>query len=211
MRKRNLQRAVSSLSRARRGVMIAATLCASTACSGSIEGTVYGTDGDRPVRVTGRPVYLLSTAAEVASVLKSVCPTSAAEWVERSNAERARFQQLAAAYGDSARDELALHRGSRRWTALVRVMNIYRDSASSMDGRQPTISGELVEKLATNRVSTSDDGHYAFANLAPGSYLVVTELRDDVRWIAVQVARRKRSADITPSTSHSGCDVARGL
>ena len=80
-----------------------------------------------------------------------------------------------------------------------------------MDGRQPTISGELVEKLATNRVSTSDDGHYAFANLAPGSYLVVTELRDDVRWIAVQVARGNRSADITPSTSHSGCDVARGL
>jgi hypothetical protein len=186
-------------------------VCAATACSGSIEGTVYGTDGERRVRVTGHPVYLLSTAAEVASVLKSVCPTNATEWAERSSAERARFEQLATAYSDSARDELALHRGSRRWTALVRTMNVYRDSASSMEGRQPTISGELVEKLATNRVSTSDDGHYAFDNLSPGSYLVVTELRDDERWVAVQVARGKRSADITPRASHSGCDVARGL
>ena len=172
---------------------------------------MYGTDGDRRIRVTGHPVFLLSTAAEVASILKSVCPANATEWAERSRAERARFEQLATAYSDSARDELALRRGGRRWTTLVRTMNLYRDSAAATDGRQPTISGELVEKLATNRVNTGDDGRYAFANLSPGSYLVVTELRDDARWVAVDVTRGRRSADITPGASHSGCDVARGL
>ena len=211
MRKRNLQGVMNSVVHARRGVTIAVALCAATSCSGSIEGTVYGTDGDPRVRVAGHPVYLLSTVAEVASVLKSVCPTSAAEWAERSSAERARFEQLAAAYSDSARDELALHRGSRRWTALVRTMNTYRDSAASMDGRQPTISGELVEKLATNRVSTDDRGRFAFSKLTPGQYLVVTDLQNELRWIPVQVSRAKRTADITPRASQTSCDVARQL
>ena len=182
-----------------------------TACSGSIEGTVYGTDGTSPVRVTGHQVFLLSTANEVTSVLKSVCPANAAEWAEQSRGERARFDSLATAYSDSARDELAARRGGRRWTTLVRTMNIYRDSAAKMDGRPPTIPGDLIEKLATNRVSTDDAGRYAFSDLAPGQYLIVTDLHDELRWLAVQVSRGKQTADVTPRVSRSSCDVARQL
>ena len=192
-------------------VAAALAACAAAACSGSIEGTVYGTDGASPVRVSGHQVFLLSTANEVTSVLKSVCPASATEWAEQSRSERARFEQLAAAYGDSARDELALRHGGRRWSALVRAMNIYRDSAAKMDGRPPTIPGDLIEKLATNRVSTDDAGRYAFSNLSPGQYLVVTDLHDEFRWLPVQVSRAKRTADITPRASGASCDVARQL
>jgi hypothetical protein len=172
---------------------------------------VYGTDGTPPVRVTGHAVFLLSAANETASILKSVCPANAADWAERSRSERARFDALAAAYGDSARDEFALRHGGRRWTALMRVMNIFRDSAAKMDGRQPNIPGDLIEKLATKRVSTDDAGRYAFSNLQPGQYLVVTELHDEFRWLPVQVARAKRSADITPRASETSCDVVRRL
>ena len=186
-------------------------VCASAACSGSIEGTVYGTDGTPPVRVTGHQVFLLSTSNEVTSVLKSICPASAAEWTERARGERVRFEALAAAYGDSARDELALHRGGRRWTALVRAMNIYRDSAAKMDGRLPAVPEDLIEKLATNRVSTDDGGRYACPKLPPGQYLVVTDLQNELRWIPVQVSRAKRTADITPRASQASCDVARQL
>ena len=182
-----------------------------TACAGSIEGTVYGTDGPPPVRVSGHEVFLLSTSNEVASVLKSICPTSPAEWAEKARAERARFEQLAAAYGDSARDEFTLHHGGRRWTTLVRAMNIYRDSAAKMDGRPPTIPADLIEKLATNRVSTDAAGRYAFSNLAPGQYLVVTDLQSEFRWIPVRVSRAKRTADITPRAAQASCDVARQL
>ena len=197
--------------RKRRSLFPIAFSLAVTACSGSIEGTVYGTDDAVPVRVTGHQVFLLSTTNEVTSVLKSVCPANAADWTEQSRRERARFEQVAAAYSDSARDELALHHGGRRWTALVRATNIYRDSAAKMDGRQPTIPGDLIEKLAMNRVSTNDDGRYAFLNLSPGQYLVVTDLHDDLRWIPVQVSRARRTADITPRASQASCDVARQL
>jgi hypothetical protein len=189
----------------------AVAACAAAACSGSIEGTVYGTDSATPVRVTGHSVFLLSASNEVTSVLKSVCPASSADWAERSRRERARFDQLAVAYGDSARDEFALRHGGRRWTALVRAMNIYRDSAAKMDGRPPAIPGDLIEKLATNRVSTNDDGRYTFSNLPPGQYLVATDLHDEFRWIPVQVSRAKRTADITPRASQASCDVARQL
>jgi len=172
---------------------------------------VYGTDGVPPVRVAGHQVFLLSASNEVTSALKSVCPASTADWAEQSRNERARFEQLAAAYADSARDELALRRGGRRWSGLVRAMTIYRDSAATMDGRQPTIPGDLIEKLATNRVSTDDGGRYAFSKLAPGQYLVVTDLRNEFRWIPVQVSRAKRTADITPRASQASCDVARQL
>ena len=186
-------------------------VCALTACSGSIEGTVYGTDGDSPVRVTGHEVFLISASNEVTSVLKSVCPVSAADWAEKSRRERARFEQLAAAYSDSARDELTVRRGGRRWTGLVRAMNIYRDSAVRMDGRPPTIPGDLIEKLATNRVSTDGGGRYAFSKLPPGQYLVVTDLQNEYRWIPVQVSRATRTANITPRASQASCDVARQL
>jgi hypothetical protein len=189
----------------------AGVVCATAACSGSIEGTVYGTDGTAPVRVSGHLVFLLSTANEVTSVLKSVCPASAADWAERARNERARLEQIAAAYSDSARDEFTLRHGGRRWTALVRAMNIYRDSAEKMDGRQPTIPGELIEQLATNRVNTDDAGRYAFVNLTPGQYLVVTDLHDEFRWLPVQVSRAKRTADVTPRASQASCDVARQL
>jgi hypothetical protein len=185
--------------------------CAVTACSGSIEGTVYGTDDTPPVRVSGHHVFLLSTTTEVASVLKSVCPANEADWAEQSRRERARFEQTAAAYSDSARDEFALRHGGRRWTALIRTMNIYRDSAAKIDGNPPTIPGDLIEKLATNRVSTDDGGRYTFLNLSPGRYLVVTDLHDEFRWIPVHVSRAKRTADITPRASTASCDVARQL
>jgi len=192
---------------------VAAILAAGalTACSGSIEGTVYGTDDAPAVRVSGHQVFLLSTSNEVASVLKSICPASAAEWAEKARGERARFEQFAVAYGDSARDEFTLRHGGRRWTALIRAMNTYRDSAAKMDGRQPTIPGDLIEKLATNRVNTDAGGKYAFPKLAPGQYLVVTDLRNEFRWIPVQVSRAKRTADITPRASQASCDVAQLL
>ena len=90
-------------------------------------------------------------------------------------------------------------------------MNIYRDSAARMDGQQPTIPGDLIEKLATNRVDTDDGGRYAFSKLAPGPYLVVTDLQNEFRWIPVQVARAKRTTDITPRASQASCDVAQLL
>jgi hypothetical protein len=185
--------------------------CVLTACSGSIEGTVYGTDGDAPVRVSGHQVFLLATTNEVASVLKSVCPANPTDWAEQSRSERARFEQTAAAYSDSAREEFTRRHGGRRWTALIRAMNIYRDSAAKVDGRQPAIPGDLIEKLATNRVSTDNAGRYAFPNLSPGQYLVVTDLHDEFRWIPVPVSRAKRTADITPRASQASCDVARQL
>ena len=182
-----------------------------TACSGSIEGTVYGTDETSPTRVTGHQVFLLSTANEVTSVLKSIFPASTADWADRSRSERTRFESLATAYGDSARDEFALRHGGRRWTALVRAMNTYRDSSAKMDGRPPAIPADLIEKLATNRVSTDDAGPYAFSDLAPGEYLIVTDLHDEVRWLPVRVSHAKGTADITPRGSRSSCDVARQL
>jgi hypothetical protein len=147
----------------------------------------------------------------VTSVLKSICPANAAAWADQSRSERARLEQAAAAYSDSARDELTLHHGGRRWTALVRTMNIYRDSAVKMDGKPPAVPEDLIEKLATNRVSTGNDGRYVFSGLSPGQYLVVTDIRDEFRWLPVQVSRAKRTADITPRASQTSCDVARQL
>jgi hypothetical protein len=193
-----------------RGVALAVVLCA-VGCKGSIEGRVFGTDDAQPLRLSGHLVFLLSTSDEIVSALKSVCPANTADWNERVRSERERLSQSAAAYGDSARDELAQRRASRRWSALVRMMNIYRDSAARMDGRPPSVPSDLVEKLAVNRANTGDDGRYVFGELAPGTYLVATELRDEFRWKPVQVARTKAIADVTPERSQAGCDIARGL
>ena len=62
-----------------------------------------------------------------------------------------------------------------------------------------------------NRANTGPDGRYVFGPLAPGTYLVATELRDEYRWVPVQVARTKAIADVTPRGSQASCDVARGL
>ena len=194
-----------------KSLIIAATLSCVVGCKGSIEGNVYGTDDAAAVRLSGHPVFLVATSTEVAAVLKSVCPANAVDWKERARAEHERFSQIAASYGDSARDEFAQRRGSRRWSALLRAMNVYRDSAASMDGRPPSIPGDLVEKLAMNRANTGPDGHYIFGPLTPGTYLVATELRDEYRWVPVQVARAKAIADVTPRRSQASCDVARGL
>jgi hypothetical protein len=193
-----------------RGLALVAVLCG-VGCKGSIEGRVFGTDDAQPLRLSGHLVFLLSTTDDVATALKSACPANAADWNERVRSERERLGQTAAAYGDSARDELAQRRGSRRWTALVRMMNIYRDSAARMDGRPPSVPSDLVEKLAVNRANTGDDGHFVFSELAPGTYLVATELRDEFRWKPVQVARTKAIADVTPQRSQASCDIARGL
>jgi hypothetical protein len=195
-----------------RFLILVTALCGAVGCKGSIEGTVYGTDGEQPLRLTGHSVYLVMTSAEVATVLQAVCPANAADWTEKVRSERARFEQLAIAYSDSARDELARRRGTRRWTGLVRAMNTYRDSGARMDGRPPPIPRDLVEKLAVNRVNTDAGGRYVFAGLAAGSYLVAAELRDEFRWVPAQiVARGKAVANITPRDSRASCDVARGL
>jgi len=189
----------------------AAALCGMVGCKGSIEGTVYGTDSAQPLRLSGQAVFLLMASADVASALKSVCPANAAGWSERVRAERERFDGLAAAYADSARDEFAQRRGSRRWSGLIRVMNMYRDSAATMDGQPPPIPLDLVEKLSMNRTNTGSDGHYAFNELSPGTYLVATELRDEYRWVPVQIGRAKSATDVTPKGSQTTCVVARGL
>jgi hypothetical protein len=191
--------------------VVLALLCNIAACKGSIEGSVYGTDDAQSVRLSSRPVFLLATSVEVAAVLKSVCPANAADWIERARSERSRFEQTATAYSDSTRDELALHRGSRRWSILLHMMNVYRDSARGMDGRPPSIPSDLVEKLAMNRATTSSNGHFTFGDVAPGRYLLATEIRDEYRWVPVEVARAKTTADITPRRSQTSCDVARGL
>jgi hypothetical protein len=190
---------------------LVAALITATGCKGSIEGNVFGTDGADAYRLTSHPVFLLTASNDVASALKAACPGNDAGWSDRARAERARFDQIATTYSDSARDEFALRRGSRRWTALIRTMNVYRDSASSMDGRPPLFPRELVEKLAMNRANTGANGQYVFADLSPGTYLVATELRDEYRWVPVQVARKKAIADVTPRGSKTSCDVARGL
>jgi hypothetical protein len=192
-------------------LVFAAALCGTVGCKASIEGTVYGTDSAQPVRLSGQAVFLLAASADVASALRSVCPANAAGWNERVRAERQRLDDLAALYSDSARGEFAQRRGSRRWTALVRTMNTYRDSATRMDGQPPPIPDDLVEKLSMNRTNTGSDGHYAFNELAAGTYLVATELRDEYRWVPVQIGRAKSNADVTPKRSQATCDVARGL
>ena len=156
-------------------------------------------------------MFLLATSSELAAALQSVCPANSPEWAEKVKSERERLEMLGAAYGDSARDELAQRRASRRWSMLVRTMNSYRDSATHMDGRPPAFPIDFVEKLALNRVNTGNDGRYVFGELAPGTYLVATELRDEYRWVPVQVVRAKSIADITPRGSRTSCDVARGL
>jgi len=194
-----------------RRLIVVAGLVASASCKGSIEGSVFGTDSPQPVRLSGQAVFLLAASPDVGSALKTVCPANAPGWREAVRAERERFGALAATYGDSARDELALRRGSRRWTSLIRTMNMYRDSAASMNGQPPPIPGDLVEKLSMNRANTSSDGHYEFRQLPPGTYLVATELRDEYRWVPVEVRRSTAVADVTPRGSRTTCDVARGL
>ena len=103
---------------ARRRLIVAAGLVASASCKGSIEGSVFGTDSPQAVRLSGQAVFLLAASPDVGSALKTVCPANAPGWSEAVRAERERFGALAATYGDSARDELALRRGSRRWTSL---------------------------------------------------------------------------------------------
>jgi hypothetical protein len=74
-------------------------------------------------------------------------------------------------------------------------MNVYRDSAASMNGQPPPIPGDLVEKLSINRANTGSDGRYVFQQLPPGPYLVATELRDEYRWVPVEVKRSAALAD----------------
>jgi hypothetical protein len=90
-------------------------------------------------------------------------------------------------------------------------MNMYRDSAATMDGQPPPIPRDLVEKLSVNRTNTGADGHYAFTELPAGTYLVATELRDEYRWVPVQIGRATSAADVTPKGSQTTCDVARRL
>jgi len=196
---------------ARRRLIVVAGLVASASCKGSIEGSVFGTDSPQAVRLSGQAVFLLAASPDVGSALKTVCPANTPGWSEAVRAERERFGALAATYSDSAKDELALRRGSRRWTSLIRTMNMYRDSAASMNGQPPPIPGDLVEKLSMNRANTSLDGHYEFRQLPPGTYLIATELRDEYRWVPVEVRRSTTVADVTPRGSRTTCDVARGL
>src|SRR4249920_2829026 len=111
-----------------RRLIVAAVLVASASCKGSIEGSVFGTDSPQPVRLSGQAVFLLAASPDVGSALKTVCPANAPGWGDAVRAERERFGALAATYADSAKDEFSLRRGSRRWTSLVRTMNMYRDS-----------------------------------------------------------------------------------
>src|SRR2546423_1869744 len=134
-----------------RRLVVAALLVAGAGCKGSIEGNVFGTDSPQAVRLSGQPVFLLAASPDVGSALKTVCPANSAGWSETVRAERARFGALATTYSDSAKDEFAKRRGSRRWTSLIRTMSMYRDSAASMNGQPPPIPGELVEKLSMNR------------------------------------------------------------
>ena len=194
-----------------RSAMLVIGAVTAAACKGSIEGTVFGTDAEPRVRLTDHSVFLVETSPDVASALDAACPANAPDWPEKVRGERQRFDQIATAYTDSARDELARRRGRLRWSALIRMMNLYRDSAARMDGRPPPIPRDLIEKLATKRVNTGDDGRYGFVELPRGTYLVATEVRDEYRWVSVQVARGRIVADITPSRSQTSCDVARVL
>ena len=194
-----------------RRLFVAIGLVTAAGCKGSIEGTVYGTDSPDAVRLSGQAVFLVAASSDVGSALKTVCPANAAGWGEAIRAERERFGVLAAAYGDSAKDEFTQRRGSRRWTGLVRLMNVYRDSAASMNGQPPPIPGDLVEKLSINRANTGSDGRYVFQQLPPGPYLVATELRDEFRWVPVEVKRSAAVVDVRPQASRTTCDVARGL
>lgn len=194
-----------------RRLVLAVGLFTAAGCKGSIEGSVYGTDSPQSIRLTGQAVFLLAASSAVGSALRTVCPANAAGWSEAVRAERERFGALAAAYTDSAREEFAQHRGSRRWTGLIRMMNLYRDSAASMTGQPPTIPSDLVEKLSINRVNTTADGRYAFRKLAPGTYLLATDLRDEFRWVPVEVKRTTTLADITPRGSRTTCNVAAKL
>jgi hypothetical protein len=202
---------VSRFYNARRWLIFTGLVSAIAGCKGSIEGSVFGTDSPQPLRLSGKSVFLLAASADVGSALKAACPSNAAGWNEAVRAERERFGELATAYSDSARDEFAQHRSSRRWTALIRLMNVYRDSAASMTGQPPPIPGDLIEKLSINQVNTSSDGRFAFRELPPGTYLVATELRDEYRWVPVEVKRSTAVADVTPRGSRTTCDVARGL
>ena len=194
-----------------RRLILAIGLVAAAGCKGSIEGTVYGTDSPDAIRLSGQPVFLVAASPDVGSALKTVCPANAAGWTEAIRAERERFSVLATAYADSAKDEFTQRRGSRRWTALIRLMNVYRDSAASMNGQPPPIPGDLIEKLSINRANTGSDGRYVFQQLPPGPYLVATELRDEYRWVPVEVKRSAALADVRPHGSRTTCDVARGL
>ena len=194
-----------------RRLILAIGLVTAAGCKGSIEGTVYGTDSPDAVRLSGQAVFLVAASPDVGSALKTVCPANAAGWSEAIRAERERFSVLAAAYADSAKDEFRQRRGSRRWTALIRLMNVYRDSAASMNGQPPPIPDDLVEKLSMNRANTGSDGRYVFEQLPPGPYLVATEMRDEFRWVPVEVKRSAALADVRPQASRTTCDVARGL
>ena len=202
---------VSRICRSPRRLILTALLSANAGCKGSIEGTVLGTDSPRGIRLSGQTVFLLAASPDLGSALKTACPANAEGWGQAVRAERQRFGALAAAYSDSAKAEFSLRRSSRRWAALIRAMNMYRDSAASVNGQPPPIPVDLVEKLSMNRVNTSPDGHYAFRQLPPGTYLVATELRDEYRWVPVELKRETVVANVTPGGSRTTCDVARGL
>ncbi|HEY4216766.1 MAG TPA: hypothetical protein VGM67_06485 [Gemmatimonadaceae bacterium] len=200
------------LSRFSKYVALAIVAVMAAGCKGSIEGRVLGTDGDPAVPVTGHAVYLLAATSETASALKAVCPAlGAAELTTQANAERQRLTNVSAAYTDSLHDELLGRRDAKRVADLRATMLLYHDSAASVSSEPPPVPSTLIETLALKQVPSGDDGSYAFENVPPGQYLVAVELKDEYRWLPVQVGRRKAVADVRPRVTKSGCEVARAL
>src|SRR4051812_3387075 len=139
--------------------------------SGSIAGTVYGTDDVQPpVALSGHTVYLLRATTDVATALKAACPAGgAAAWKQTANAESERLVAAATVYGDSSRD--ARRRSLRgEWMRLTRMQRLYRDSAARVPRAAPTITADLVAQLSTAQTETRNDGGYEFAHVAPGTY-----------------------------------------
>jgi hypothetical protein len=200
------------LSKIPKRVMLAILVAAVGGCKGSIEGKVFGTDSEPAVPVSGHPVYLVAASPETAAALKAVCPAmSTAELAAQADAERRRFNSLSVSYGDSLHGELVSRRDRAEVARLRGLMALYHDSATSVVAQLPGVPVSLIETLAMKRVPSDDDGRYVFSDVPPGRYLVTVELRDEYRWLPVQVARSKSAANVSPRGSKEGCEVARAL
>jgi len=136
---------------------------------------------------------------------------STAELATQADAERRRFNGLSVSYGDSLHDELVSRRDRVQVARLRGAMALYHDSATSIVAQLPAVPVGLIETLAMKRVPSGDDGRYVFADVPPGRYLVAVELRDEYRWLPVQVGRSKSTANVSPRGSKEGCEVARAL
>lgn len=200
------------LSRIPKRLMLAILVATAGACKGSIEGKVLGTDSEPAVPVSGHPVYLVAASSETAAALKAVCPAmSTAELTAQADSERRRFNGLSASYGDSLHNELVSRRDRNEVARLRLAMALYHDSATSVVAQLPAVPATLIETLAMKQVPSGDDGRYVFADVPPGRYLVTVELRDEYRWLPVQVGRSKSTANVSPRGSKEGCEVARAL